>query len=376
VLAVQANGGEEEESMTSTVERAVDPREPIGVLAPDGAVRPGEQVDEAPELLLEMYRWLVFGRTFDARLFSLQRQGRLTTYAPVAGQEAAQVGCGLALAPEDWLLGSYRDGLAGVAHGLPPEYLALFFRGHPKAGAIPPDVNVYPQQIGIAEQIPHAVGVAWGMKLRRAGSAVLALFGDGATSEGAFHEGLNFAGVFRVPAVLVCQNNGWAISVPRSRQTASATFAQKAVAYGISGRLVDGNDVLAMYREARAALERARAGGGPTLIEALTYRIGPHTTADDPTRYRATEDLTEWRDGRDPVVRLRAYLERETLWDAARQEALEEETRERVARAVTTALAEPVPPPEAMFDNLYGTPSPLLDAQRAAFLAERQGDEG
>ncbi|HKO23552.1 MAG TPA: thiamine pyrophosphate-dependent enzyme, partial [Chloroflexota bacterium] len=196
--------------------------------------------------------------------------------------------------------------------------------------------------------------------------------GDGATSEGAFHEAANFAGVLKAPVVLVCQNNGWAISVPRARQTASETIAQKGVAYGVPGLLVDGNDGLAMYREVHAALERARSGGGPTLIEALTYRIGPHTTSDDPTRYRPSDELALWQRERDPLVRLRTYLEREGQWDGARQEALEEEMRERVARIVTAALAEPMPPPEAIFDHIYGTPSPILEAQRRELRAHVQ----
>lgn len=355
--------------------RAEAPREPIGVLAPDGTPRPGARVDEPPELLLEMYRWMVFGRIFDTRLFNLQRQGRVATVAPYAGQEAAQVGCGLALQKSDWLLSSYRDGLACTIHGRPAEHVIYYFNGHPKTGMAPPDVNVFPPQVGIAEQIPHAVGVAWGMKLRGAGTAALAMFGDGATSEGAFHEGCNFAGVLKAPVVLVCQNNGWAISVPRSRQTASETLAQKAVAYGFPGLLVDGNDVVAMYREVSAALARARAGDGPTLIEALTYRIGPHTTSDDPTRYRATEEATPWQTERDPIVRMRAYLEREGLWDAPRQEALEEESRERVARIVASALSEPVPPPEAIFDNVYATLTPAMEAQRQELLAHLQAAE-
>src|SRR5579875_1929605 len=368
--------------MTGTIDQkpATAAGDVIGVLGPGGLPQPGARIEEAPDLLLAMYRWMFFGRTYDARLFSLQRQGRITTYAPVAGQEAAQVACGLALQRDDWLLGTYRDGLAGIVHGLPPEYLALFFRGHPKAGHVPDDVNVYPQQIGIAEQIPHAVGIAWGMKLRRAGTATLVLFGDGATSEGAFHEGSNFAGVFKAPIVFVCQNNGWAISVPRTRQTAAETLAQKATAYGMPGRLVDGNDVIAMYREACAALQRARSGEGPTLIEAITYRIGPHTTADDPTRYRMAEELAAWQDERDPITRLRAYLDREGLWDAAKQEGLEEETRERVARAVTIALNEPAPSPEEMFDHIYAERTPALDAQRRELMAyvqrEKEGRRG
>jgi len=364
--------------MSSTMDARPAPlyHEADGVLAPDGAVRQGATVHEAPALLEEMYRWLVFGRTYDARLRNLQRQGRITTYAPITGQEAVQVGCALALTPEDWLLGSYRDGLAGVVHGLPPAHVALFFRGHPKAGRTPPGVNVLPLQVGIAEQIPQAVGVAWGMKLRGASTAVLALFGDGATSEGAFHEGANFAGAFKAPIVLVCQNNGWAISVPRSRQTASATFAQKAVAYGVPGVLVDGNDVLAVYRATVAALERARRGEGPTLVEALTYRVGPHSTSDDPTRYRSDEELTPWQEGRDPVARMRAYLEGAGLWDERRQEALDEETRGRVAAAVRSALEEPVPPPETMFDNVYAAPTPVLEKQKRAFLDGVVHEEG
>jgi pyruvate dehydrogenase E1 component alpha subunit len=350
--------------------------EPAGILAPDGSLQPGARVEEPPELLLEMYRWMVYGRTYDTRLFSLQRQGRLTTYAPVAGQEAIQVGCGLAMRREDWLLISYRDGLAGLVHGVPPEHLALFFRGHPKAGQVPPDVNAFPIQIGIAEQIPHAVGIAWGMKLRGASTAALALFGDGATSEGAFHEAANFAGVFKVPAVLVCQNNGWAISVPRSRQTAAATLAQKAVAYGMPGLQIDGNDIVGVYRTVSAALARARAGEGPTLIETVTYRLGPHTTSDDPTRYRKEDDLATWRDARDPLNRLRVYLERGGLWDQPRQEALEEDARQWVARAVTAALNEPVPPPEAMFDNIYAEPPSSLQAQREEVRALGVQEEG
>jgi pyruvate dehydrogenase E1 component alpha subunit len=207
------------------------------------------------------------------------------------------------------------------------------------------------------------------MKLRKAKTAVLALFGDGATSEGAFHEGTNFSGVLKAPVVLVCQNNGWAISVPRTSQTASETLAQKAVAYGIVGRLVDGNDVLAMYREVRAALDRARAGEGPTLIEALTYRYGPHSTADDPKRYRSSAELTDWQDTRDPLLRLRVYLESQGMWDETKQKALEEELRAEVATLVTAGLTEPVQSPESLFDQVYETASPLLEEQRREMLA-------
>ncbi|GAC1360482.1 MAG: pyruvate dehydrogenase (acetyl-transferring) E1 component subunit alpha [Ktedonobacteraceae bacterium] len=362
--------------MTSIMqEQGVRPPEPISVLAPDGSVRPGAQVEESSELLHKMYRWMTFGRIFDTRMLNLHRQGRIITYAPVAGQEAAQIGSSLALRQEDWLFGTYRDGLACMVHGLPAEHILYLFRGHPKAGAAPAGVNVFGQQIGIAEQIPHAVGAAWGMKLRKANTATLALFGDGATSEGAFHEGANFAGVLKAPVVMVCQNNGWAISVPRTSQTASETLAQKAVAYGIVGRLVDGNDVLAMYREVGAALERARAGQGPTLIEALTYRFGPHSASDDPKRYRPSTELAEWQNTRDPLLRLRVYLEHQGMWDETQQKALEEEARAEVARVVTAALTEPVPAPESLFDQVYETASPLLEEQRRELSAYRKATE-
>ncbi|HVA91078.1 MAG TPA: thiamine pyrophosphate-dependent enzyme, partial [Chloroflexota bacterium] len=262
------------------------------------------------------------------------------------------------------------EGLPAIIHGMSAEQLALYFRGHPLASVIPEGVHCFPIQIGIADQIPQAVGVAWGMKLRKAESATLVMFGDGATSEGAFHEGLNFAGVFHVPVVFFCQNNGWAISTPRSHQTHSETIAQKGHAYGIPGLQVDGNDVVAVYREVKAALARARAGGGPTLIEALTYRVGAHTTSDDPTRYRPADEWTAWRDTRDPLARLRAYLESAGLWDAVRQEKLESETQARVAAVVTAALETPMPSSDAMFDHLFAEDTPLLAAQRREHAAD------
>jgi TPP-dependent pyruvate/acetoin dehydrogenase alpha subunit len=237
-------------------------------------------------------------------------------------------------------------------------------------------VHCFPIQIGIADQIPQGVGVAWGMKLRKAGTATLVMFGDGATSEGAFHEGMNFAGVFQVPAVFLCQNNGWAISTPRVRQTHSETIADKGKAYGIPALQVDGNDVVAVYREVKAALVRARTGGGPTLIEALTYRLGAHTTSDDPTRYRPSSELTEWRETRDPLARLRTYLESARLWDAAKQEELEREIQARVAAAVTAALETPMPASDVMFDHLFAEDTPILATQRREHKANQVEDHG
>jgi len=343
---------------------------PIRVLTETGAVEEGERVDESPALLLDMYRWMTFGRAYDGRLISLQRQGRLSTYAPILGQEGAAVGAGLALEAQDWLLGSYREGVPMIIHGMAAEQLLLYFRGHPMASVMPKGVHCFPIQIGIADQIPQGVGVAWGMKLRKAETATLVMFGDGATSEGAFHEGMNFAGVFQVPAVFLCQNNGWAISTPRAHQTNSETIAAKGQAYGIPALQVDGNDVIAVYREVKAALEKARGGGGPTLIEALTYRLGAHTTSDDPTRYRPPDELKEWREKRDPLARMRAYLESVRLWDDRKQEELERETQSRVADAVSAGLETPMPASNSIFDHLFAEDTPILAAQRREQAAD------
>jgi pyruvate dehydrogenase E1 component alpha subunit len=355
--------------MLQVAEQAAESTSPFGILADDGTLVEGHSLEEPPELLLSMLRWMVLGRAFDRRMFNLQRQGRLGTYAPIAGQEATLVGCGLALRDGDWFLGSYRDGLTAAIHGKPLEHIPHFYSGHPKTGIAPAGVHAPPLQVSVADQIPHAVGIAWGMKLRRAGTASLVLFGDGATSEGAFHDAANFAGVLHVPAVLICQNNGWAISVPRSSQTAATTIAQKAIAYGMPGEMVDGNDAVAVYRRVSRALERARSGGGPTLIEAITYRVGPHTTSDDPTRYRPAEELALWQNWRDPISRLRSYLEQRSLWSSEHQAALEEETNEEVGRIVQSFLNEPPPAPEAIFDHVYAVPPPHLQEQRDILTA-------
>jgi pyruvate dehydrogenase E1 component alpha subunit len=338
------------------------------VLAPDGRV-----VGELPPLgddeLRALYRDMVVTRVFDQRMLNLQRQGRIGTYAPVSGQEAAQIGAVAALRREEWLFPTYRDYGAMYAHGMPLGRLVQFPMGHPDGGVAPPDVAVYAISISIASHLPHAVGAAWASRLLGEGRAFLALHGDGATSEGDFHEAMNFAGVFRAPVVFLCQNNGWAISVPRHRQTASRTIAQKAEAYGVAGALVDGNDVLAVYRAVRAALERARAGDGATLVEAVTYRLGPHTTADDPTRYRSKEEL-ERMESLDPLVRLRAFLTGRGIWNDEAEGILLEQARDEVGRAVQEAEAAPAPPPDYFFDRVYERPTPQLERQRRAFVPE------
>lgn len=314
-----------------------------------------------------LYHWMVVGRVFDERAMTLQRQGRIGTYGPYAGQEAAIVGSAAALQPQDWIFPTYREVLAGMMHGFPISRYWLLFRGHVTGGAAPEGINVFPISISIGTHIPHAVGAAWAARLSGHDVVILAYLGDGATSKGDFHEALNFAGVFKVPAVFVCLNNQWAISVPRAIQTASTTLAQKAMAYGFDGVQVDGMDVLAVHQVTQAAVDRARRGEGPTLIEAVCYRFGPHTTADDPTRYRDDAELARWR-ALDPLPRMRAFLTSQGLWDDAAETRLWEEVRDEVARALAVAEAEPAAGPEALFDYAYASPPAIVLEQRRRHL--------
>ncbi len=295
----------------------------------DERLKPSLSSDE----LIELYRWMVRGRTYDERALALQRQGRLGTYAPLSGQEAAQVGSAWALGPNDWLFPSYREHLAMAIRGLSWVQLLTYWGGSEEGMRIPEGVNVFTVSIPIATQLLHAVGYAWAAKMRGETLATLVYFGDGGTSEGDFHEALNFAGVFQTPTIFFCQNNQYAISVPRTRQTRAETLAQKAIAYGIEGVQVDGNDIFAVYSITQKALERAYNGDGPTLIEAITYRYGHHTTADDWTRYRPKEEVEEWK-RRDPIARLRRYLESQGLWDEEKEQQLLEEAKAEIAEAV------------------------------------------
>lgn len=347
----------------------------VQVLDPDGNLV-GEPPDLPGEKLLEFYRWMVFARIFDERCLNLQRQGRMGTYAPLSGQEAAQVGSAFALRPEDWVFPSYREHAVTMIHGLPAENILLYWMGRKEGNRIPPDVNVFTVAVPIATQIPHAVGAAWAAKIRGDKRAFIVYFGDGATSEGEFHEGCNFAGVFKAPIVFFCQNNQFAISVPLQRQTASETIAQKAVAYGFPGVRVDGNDVLAVYKVTKEALDRARAGEGPTLIEVVTYRFGPHTTADDPTRYRRQEELEEWRQRRDPITRMRRFLMQRGLLDEERDKAIAEEARERVAAAVRAVEQMPKAAATDIFDYVYAERPWHLEEQRRELLEELGSSEG
>ncbi len=268
--------------------------ETLQILTPDGDLKaetPGLGADE----LRDMYRWMALSREFDRRMVSLQRQGRLGTYATLEGQEAVQVGSAMALEPDDFVFPSYREHGVQLVRGMPPEVLITYWRGLPNDGWDVAKYRMGTITVPIASQLPHAVGYGYASMLEGRDEAVLVYFGDGATSESDFHAAMNFAGVWNTPTIFLCANNGYAISVPYSKQTASETIAQKAVAYGFEGVRVDGMDPLAVYQATRVAVDRARAGDGPTLIEAVTYRYGPHATADDPSLYRTEDEVAHWQ---------------------------------------------------------------------------------
>ncbi|MFP4625255.1 MAG: pyruvate dehydrogenase (acetyl-transferring) E1 component subunit alpha [Natronomonas sp.] len=362
----------------STLER--DPENPVRILDEDGQVVDGASVpDLDEETLVGMYRSMRLGRHFDRRAVSLQRQGRMGTYPPLSGQEGAQVGSATALAADDWIVPSYREHVAIHVHGVALDDVLQYWmgdeRGNDMSGA-----NVYPVSVPIASQLPHATGAAWASKLRGDDSAVLTYFGDGATSEGDFHEGMNFAGVFDVPVVFFCNNNQWAISVPRERQTASETLAQKADAYGIDGIQVDGMDPLAVYRVTADALERAKSddpdGGRPTMIEAIQYRFGAHTTADDPSAYRDDEEVEAWK-RKDPIPRLEQFLRDRGLLDDERIDALEAEVETAVVDAIERVESTERPSTDSMFEHVYEQPTQRVSAQsrELELLRERHGDE-
>ena len=282
----------------------------------------------------------------------------------MTGQEAAIVGTATALDPTtDWVVPQYRELPALLRQGLPLENFMLYFMGNPAGGEIPNGVNVLPIQISLAAQIPHAVGLAWGLQLRRTGGVAMVYFGDGASSEGDFHEACNFAGALGAPVVFVLSNNGWAISTPRAKQSAATSLAARAPGYGFPGVVVDGNDLLAVHAVAADAVDRARSGGGPTLIEAITYRMGPHNTADDPTRYVNAEEAETWR-ALDPIMRVQRYLTARGSWDAERQTAVEAELAQQVEDALTRARAHAAPHAGQIFDHVYADPPPRVQAQR------------
>jgi pyruvate dehydrogenase E1 component alpha subunit len=337
----------------------------LSVLDEKGKLDEKLEPDIPKETLLNLHRSMLLGRRFDERLLSLQRQGRIGTFAPVTGQEAAQLGAVVVLRPTDWFVPSFRETAAELLRGRTMESVILAFGGFSEGARSEKKLNNLPVSIPVASQIPHAVGIAWAIKYRQKDDVVMTFLGDGGTSEGDFHEGMNLAGVYQTPVIFVCQNNQWAISFPRLKQTHSKTLAQKSLAYDMPGIQVDGNDVLAVYVAAHEAVQRARAGNGPTLIECVTYRMMMHTTADDPKRYRTEQEVEVWRK-RDPLSRFQKYLIDKGLLSNDQIEALGEEIKTEIQAAVDHAEEQMKGggDPLDMFEHTYADLSPnLIDQQ-------------
>lgn len=321
--------------------------------------------DISTEMLLEMYRTMLFGRRFDERMLNLQRQGRIGTFPPITGQEAAQMGAVFHLQAKDWLVPAFRETAAEIYRGRSPSSVLLYYNGYNEGTIISKEQRDMPMAIPVGSQILHAVGLAYAAKYRGTDEIVMTFFGDGATSEGDFHEGMNCAAVYQSPVVFICQNNHWAISIPLHKQTRTATIAEKAQAYGMPGIQVDGNDILAVYAAVGEACERARNGNGPTLIECVTYRVMMHTTADDPSRYRGEEEVAAWQK-RDPLLRFANYLENKGVLDAASRDELEHQVQQEIQETIDSAeqqmneLGDPID----MFDHLYEQLPPSLQRQK------------
>ncbi|MFF0184763.1 pyruvate dehydrogenase (acetyl-transferring) E1 component subunit alpha [Streptomyces sp. NPDC005244] len=326
-----------------------------------------------PELLRRLHKELVRGRRYNTQATALTKQGRLAVYPSSTGQEACEVAAALVLEDRDWLFPSYRDTLAAVARGLDPVQALTLLRGDWHTGYDPREYRVAPLSTPLATQLPHAVGLAHAARLKGDDVVALALVGDGGTSEGDFHEALNFAAVWQAPVVFLVQNNGFAISVPLAKQTAAPSLAHKAVGYGMPGRLVDGNDALAVHQVLGEAIAHARAGGGPTLVEAVTYRIDAHTNADDATRYRGDSEVETWR-GHDPVALLERELTERGLLDEAALKAVRDDAEVMAADLRERMNQDPVIDPMDLFAHVYARPTPQLLEQQAQLRAELEAE--
>ncbi|MEU9607587.1 pyruvate dehydrogenase (acetyl-transferring) E1 component subunit alpha [Streptomyces sp. NPDC048057] len=337
--------------------------EPFRVLGTDAAA------DADPELLLTLYAQLVRGRRYNVQATALTKQGRLAVYPSSTGQEACEVAAALVLEEQDWLFPSYRDTLAAVTRGLDPAQALTLLRGDWHTGYDPYEHRIAPLCTPLATQLPHAVGLAHAARLKGDDVVALAMVGDGGTSEGDFHEALNFAAVWRAPVVFLVQNNGFAISVPLAKQTAAPSLAHKAVGYGMPGRLVDGNDAPAVHQVLARAVARARAGEGPTLIEAVTYRVEAHTNADDATRYRTADEIDPWR-AHDPILLMERALTDRGLLDDERRRAVADGAEEMAARLRQEMNADPVLDPADLFADVFAERTGQLREQEARLRAE------
>ena len=338
---------------------------PYQILDPEGNLV-GEMPDLSAERMLSLYRYMQLGRIFSNKIVALQRQGRATTFGSLVGQEATAVGLAAPLQPQDWLSTSYREIASLFVKGVPVPTVAYSFRGFTPPNW-PAETHCLPIQIVIGTQMLHAVGLAMAAKIAGDPVVSVGVCGDGATSEGDFNEALNFAGVFQAPVVLVVQNNGWAISVPRHKQSFAQTLASRGIGFGVPSELVDGNDILAVYDVMQKAIERARSGQGPTLVETLTYRIGAHTTADDPTRYRDQLEVEAWQ-AKDPITRFQKFLIGRDLLTEDRAEQTVNELEEEVNEAVMLAEAMQPMAPDSFFDYTMANLPHRLEEQRADLL--------
>jgi pyruvate dehydrogenase E1 component alpha subunit len=339
----------------------------------NGADQPDRELEDVSKAdLLALFHQMVLMRTYDERSLAYQRQGRIGTYAMFWGHEAIQVGSHYALDARDWVFPSYRESAIGLLRGVPPATILAWWRGHPSGWWNPADHRLASICVPIATQVPHAAGAAWGLRAKGGDECALVFFGDGATSEGSFHEGSNFAAVMDAPLVLLCNNNQWAITTPYSRQTRAASLADKAIGYGMPGVRVDGGVVLAVLEAAREAVDRARAGGGPTFIEAVTYRMAPHATADDPTVYIDAE-IVEREKERECVLRFEQYLIRLGVIDGDEMERQREAASAVLKAAMREVEQLPDPDPALVFDTTYvSPPANLLEQREVALAAERQ----
>jgi pyruvate dehydrogenase E1 component alpha subunit len=339
----------------------------VSILDEDAVIDKSMEPKLSNEQLKTMFRYMLLARRADERMLNMQRQGRIGTFPQASGHEAISMGAAFGLEKEDWLVPAYRE-LAGMLYrGWPLETILLYWNGFEEGAKVPEGVNDLPMCVPVASQLLHAAGIGMAMNIKKEKHVVVTFFGDGSSSEGDCHEALNFASVFNAPVVFICLNNQYAISVPIHRQMKNATIAQRAIAYGMPGVRVDGNDVLAVYAATQEAVERAKRGEGPTLIECLTYRTTPHTTADDPKRYRSDEESKKWHQ-REPLLRFAKYLEAKGIMnveDRAKIEAeIDVEIKAAVQRAEALAKSEELSDPLIMFDYLYADTPPFLMEQR------------
>lgn len=327
--------------------------------------------DISDEDLLYLFKTMLFTRIIDEKALSYQRQGRMLTYAPNTGQEAAQVGSAFAMKKSDWLVPAFRELGAWLTHGASLKNIYLYWYGN-EWGSHMPDVKILPVSVPIASQFQHAAGIGMSINIKDEDDVVVAYVGDGGTSQGDFHEALNFASVFNTPVVFIIQNNQYAISVPRKSQSKTKTLAQKALSYDIPGIVVDGNDIFAMYVATKEAIDRARSGGGPTLIEAFTYRLGAHTTSDDPTKYREDSEVEKWRE-KDPIDRLRKYLEKKDLIDSDWVEKTRSELEKEVMSTFEEIEGSSDTKLEDIFKYQYETMPPHLEEQLSDYKEYLEG---